>query len=123
MTVTDNPGAGDMNAALANLTTRGYSVTFERAAGAGVFADLCGPSGMFVTTCIGATPAEALAGIWPPDDDGQGDAPARCAECGALVGHFDGRPGLQHWRVIRRVVDTFDAGHAAALAAPAAGAQ
>jgi hypothetical protein len=117
MNVTHSQPGGDLNAVLADLCARGFSVAIEQAAGGQVFADLYGPAGTLAGTAIGATPAEAIGAVWPPDADGQDDTPdPRCATCGARVGEFGGRPGWQHWRVIRRVVETFDAGHAAQLA-------
>ena len=67
-------GAGSFPFTLADLTSQGYSISFESAGVVGIFADLCAPSGRFLSTAGGATPAEALAGVWPVVD-GQDPAP------------------------------------------------
>jgi hypothetical protein len=111
MNVTDNRGAGDLNAALADLTGKGYSVTFEAAPVGACYALLVSPAGLLANTGLGADPAAALAAVWPLDDDGTDDDPdPRCATCGELVGQF-GAGKWQHWHVIARVVETYDAGH------------
>jgi len=111
MNVTDKPHDGELNAALADLTSKGYSVSFESAGVVGIFADLCAPSGRFLSTAAGTTPAEALAGVWPLFDGRDATPNPRCETCGEMVGEFDGE--LQHWRIVRRVVETFAAGHVA----------
>lgn len=52
-----------MDEILLRLLDSGYEVTFARGTVFGYFADLRDSSGLIVSTYIGETPAEALAGV------------------------------------------------------------
>ena len=59
-----------LRAMLRALLDEGYELTFAKdPAGCGYLADLTGPLGSR-TTGIGDTPAQALASVWPLDNEG-----------------------------------------------------
>ena len=137
MNVTHNPPGNDLSADIARLLDERYEVKFSTlpALFPGYVVELTGPLG---STWLGGgeTPAAALRSQWPLGDDTTDADPdadeaavldgpePTCAVCGGPVGIFDSSAGQwEHFRIVRHVVETFDAGHAPQVAdTPAGGA-